>query len=95
MITKKKIEDGIREGLVTFEVDPNMECGTVCRIGDWWFYFGGLSAEEMNPSEYIACTPQEDIVREIFDTLDDFRNDEELRDEYDYYDHVLTYRNGF
>lgn len=94
MITKKKIEDGIREGLVTFEVDLNMECGTVCRIGDWWFYFGGLSAEEMKPSEYIACTPQEDIVREIFDALDEFRNDEELRDEYDYYDHVLTYRNG-
>lgn len=95
MITKKKIEDGIRERLVTFEVDPNMGCGTVCRIGDWWFYFGGLSAVEMNPSEYIAYTPREDIVREIFDTLDDFRNDEELRDEYDYYDRVLTYRNGF
>ena len=95
MITKKKIEDGIREGLVTFEVDPNMGRGTVCRIGDWWFYFGGLSAAEMNPNEYIAYTPREDIVREIFDTLDDFRNDEELRDEYDYYDHVLTYRNGF
>lgn len=94
MITKKKIEDGIREGLVTFKVDPNMEYGTVCCIGDWWFYFGGFSAEEMNSSEYIACTPQEDIVREIFDTLDDFRNDEELRDEYDYYDHILTYRNG-
>lgn len=95
MITKNKILSGIKENLVSFVIDPNMESGTVCQIGDSWFYFGGLAAEEMSPNEYIANIPVEDIVQEIFDVLDDFRKDEELRDEYDYYDAVLTYRNGY
>lgn len=95
MITKNKITSGIKENLVSFIIDPNMESGTVCQIGDSWFYFGGLTAEEMSPNEYAANIPVEDIAQEIFDVLDDFRKDEELRDEYDYYDAVLTYRNNY
>lgn len=95
MITKQMIEDGIKERLITFVVDPNMESGTVCQIGDGWFYFGGLEAEEMNPDKYVENVPNSDIVDEIFETLEDFRCDEESQDEYDYYDAVLTYRNGY
>lgn len=71
-----------------------MESGTICRIGDGWFYFGGLTAEEMNPDEYLANVPMEDIAREIYETLNEFSHDEELRDEYEYYKSVLIYRNG-
>lgn len=95
MITKAMIRDGIKEHLITFEIDPNMESGTVCCIGDSWFYFGGQTAEEMNPEEFVAAVPIDDIINEIFDVLDDFRRDEELQDEYNYYDAVLTYRNGY
>ena len=94
MITKSKIRSGIREHLVKFDVDPNVESGTVCQIGDSWFYFGGQTAEELDPEAYLAAVPEDDIVNEIFGTLEDFRRDEELRDEYDYYDAVLTFRNG-
>lgn len=51
----------------------------------------GLTAEELDPDEYIKFVPEEDIVEDIFTTLEEFNKDEELRDEYDYYDHVLTY----
>ncbi|WP_281692927.1 hypothetical protein [Agathobaculum desmolans] len=94
MITKSKIRSGIREHLVRFIFDPNMESGTVCQIGDNWFYFGGETAEELDPEAYLAAVPEDDIVNEIFGTLEDFRRDEALRDEYDYYDAVLTFRNG-
>lgn len=93
MITEKLIRDGIRAKLVEFVLDPNMESGTVCRIGDSWFYFGGLTAEELSPEEYVANVPTDDIVREILETLNDFNGDEELQDEYDYYEAVLVYRN--
>ena len=33
MITKEKISAGLKERIVTLEVDPNMGSGTVCRIG--------------------------------------------------------------
>ena len=95
IITKELILSGIKERLITFGVDPNMGSGTVCRIGDGWFYFGGLTAEEMSPNEYLANVPMEDIVREIHETLDEFSRDEELRDEYEYYKSVLIYRNGY
>ena len=93
MITKGLIADGIRSNLVRFVVDPNMESGTVCQIGDSWFYFGGLTAEETSPEEYLATVPMEDIVDEIFDVLEGFREAEEYADEYDYYWHILFYRN--
>ncbi len=97
MITKNLIRDGIRAKLVQFVVDPNLESGTVCQIGDSWFYFGGLTAEELSPDEYVAEVPEDDIVNEIFEVLDDFRKDKELKDEYDYYEAILIlvciYRN--
>ena len=93
MITKRMIQDGIRANLVEFVADPNMGGGTVCKIGSSWFYFGGLTGEELSPRQYLARIPKEDIIQEIFETLEEFREDEELRDEYDYYEAVLRYRN--
>ncbi len=94
MITRKLIKDGIKTKLSQFVVDPNMESGTVCQIGDSWFYFGGLTAEELNPEEYTSCIPEDDFVSDIFDTLDYFCKVEELKDEYEYYEAVLTYSNN-
>ena len=64
------INKGIDKGLVEFIVDPNFGVGTVCQIGGNWFYFGGETAEEESPAEYLAHVPKEDIVREIMDALD-------------------------
>ena len=40
VITKEMIKTGIKAKLVVFAEDPNSDHGTVCRIGDGWFYFG-------------------------------------------------------
>lgn len=90
MITREMIRLGLEGGLVKLIVDPNMESGTVCQIGDNWFYFGGATAEEIGPYEYRRCIPTEDIVNEIFETLVSFHVDEGLCDEYRYYDAFLT-----
>ncbi len=89
MITKELIKNGIRTKSVRFVTEPNMEVGTVCQIGDCWFYFGGWDAEELTPEEYTARVPEDDIVDKIFDTLDDFRKHEDFQDEYNYYEAVL------
>lgn len=90
MITKEMIASGIENQIIKFAVDPNMRHGTVCKIGDYWFYFGGLTAEEMNPEEYMQNVPIEDVVNEIFITLQNFAEDECFKDEYDYYKSVLS-----
>ena len=59
--------------------------------------FGGTEGERYSPEEYIKNVPVEDVVDEIFDVLESFRKegkeDIDFRDEYDYYWHILTYRN--
>lgn len=95
MITKKKIKNGIKEHLIEFTIDPNMGSGTVCKIGDGWFYFGGSDAEEHDPEEFLKIFYINDIINEIYDTLESFRKNEECKDEYEYYDYVLTYYNGY
>ena len=93
MITKEMVRDGFRGGHVRLVVDPNMDRGTVCQIGDHWFYFGGEIAEGMKPEEYLRTVPPEDIVSEVFETLDDFRlSGEEYEDEYAYYEDYLIER---
>ena len=89
-ITKAMIRHGINRGLITFGVDPNLDSGTICKIGDNWFYFGGETAAEMNPEEYLKAVPQEDIINEIFDVLDDFKDKDEFVDEYMYYLDILN-----
>ena len=86
-ITKDMLRNGIKHGVIRFVIDPNMESGTVCKIEDNWFYFGGETAEDMDPEEYLKAVPQEDIINEIFDVLEDFKFENE--DEYMYYLCVL------
>lgn len=89
----KLVRSGLANGLVRLITDPNMERGTVCSIGELWFYFGGLTAEEMSPEEYRKNIPIEDISREIVETLEDFANDESFAEEYSYYIGIL--KGGF
>lgn len=90
MITIQDITKGFSAGLVKLVVDPNMESGTVCQIGDCWFYFGGLTAEESSPEEYLCRVPMDDIIREIFETLEDFRKVECFGEEYEYYEAIIS-----
>lgn len=48
-ITKEEIKNGLRKGFVKLVTDPNMESGTVCQIGDNWFYFGGTDSRRHDP----------------------------------------------
>ena len=50
-ITRKMVADGICQGVIRFQKDPNLEDGPVCAIGDNWFYFG---AEYTRPEEYLG-----------------------------------------
>ena len=88
-ITEKEILSGLQSGRVRLVINPLQESGTVCRIGEHWFYFGGQTAEEMTPEEYRRCVPDEDIAREIAETLADFRRHSEFLNEYRYYLYYL------
>lgn len=92
MITKEMVRDGIHNGSINFVKDPNMEHGTVCQIGDYWFYFGCLKAEELDPDEYVESMPEDDVVGLVFNTLEEFREDGAFDDEYAYYEAYLTER---
>ena len=49
----------------------------------------GETAEELSPDEFLKCVPEDDIVDEIFEALESFRQDEECANEYEYYDATL------
>lgn len=91
MITKEILTRGYKDGVVKLEESPN-EDGVVCRIGEYWFYFGGSEAEEcMTVEEYNASIPTETIIDEIYQVLDDFANCCEIYgDEYNYYEAYLN-----
>ncbi len=90
MITEDMVREGIRNGSVRFVKDPNMEHGTVCQIGEDWFYFGCLKAEELDPDEYITEMPEDDVAALVFDALEQIRNDGAFDDEYAYYEAYLN-----
>lgn len=90
-ITVEQIRDGIAKGVVRFITDPNLESGTVCAIGDNWFYFGGETAENKSPEEYLKHVPIEDIIRDIMNTLEDFRLWERVEDAFDFGDEYNYY----
>lgn len=87
IITYDMVAQAYKDGIISLDVDPNMEFGTVASIGDYWFYFGGFTADEMNPDEFKRNVPEEDIIAEIFETLEDFRFNNP--DEYSYYAAIL------
>lgn len=80
---EKQIKKGIELGVIKFVIDPNMESGTVCQIGDNWFYFGGQTAEDEDPEEYLKNTSEEDNIRRIAEVLLEFQS--EFPEEYAYY----------
>lgn len=89
-ITHEMIKKAYEEGLIKI-IDSPHDDGAVCKIGEYWFYFGGETAEEMTASEYIANVPKEDIITEIATALDDFYGKETFEDEYDYYFAIINH----
>ena len=89
MITKDEIKLGVKSGVVQFITDPNMESGTVCKIGDNWFYFGGAEAEASSPYDYVTNVPLDDLVDEIYVALEGL-NKNGFDDEIEYYSLILT-----
>lgn len=82
MITKKMIEAGIRQGIVKLIVGPLFNVGTVCQIGDNWFYFDE-AADHLGPEEYQKKVSVEDIANKIYDILkDDLGGTDEYEREY-------------
>lgn len=90
MITHQMIVDGYRKGIVKLVDSPNGD-GTVCQIGDNWFYFGGEAAEGVSPEQYRNDVPEDGIIDEIYFTLKYFHEDGgEYLDEYMYYEFFLN-----
>lgn len=82
VITKSLVKAGYEQNIVKI-VDA---CGGImCEIGEYSFFFAGIEGEEMTADGYKKNTPVSDIINEIYDTLEAFGNDEDFRDEYDYY----------
>lgn len=90
MITEAMVSAGYATGVIRIVDSPNGD-GAVCQIGDNWFYFGGHEAEGVSAEEYVRNTPLEDIITEIHIVLTDFgwSRDDELADEYRYYESYL------
>lgn len=96
MITKKMIAQGLMADVIRLDIDPNMESGIVARIGEKWFYFGGMTAEESNDvDQYRQDIPFGTIVDEIYDVLHEWQTGthEEFVDEAAYYESVLSSKN--
>ena len=89
MITPEMIKTGLDTGAVSIADSPHGD-GAVCRIGEYWFSFGGQTEEETSAAEYLANIPKEDIIREITDVLEEFRRDPGFADEYAYYEAFLN-----
>ena len=87
IITKNMVIEGYNQGLIRLILSPNGD-GIACQIGDNWFYFGGITAEDYNDIEaYKKAIPALDIVKEIYITLKEF--EEIYEDEYLYYYYYL------
>ena len=92
MISIDMLARGYDAGFVRI-IDSPLGDGAVCAIGENWFYFGGMTAEEYTAAEYIKVVPKAEILREIFSVLEDFRKEAgDFGDEYMYYDSYLSER---
>ena len=95
MITKQMVQAGYSSGVIRLVLSPN-EDGIACQIGDCWFYFGGLTAEEYSSVDaFKADIPEDVILKDIFTVLEAFRQDgdnghQEFSDEYLYYQMFLN-----
>ena len=91
MLSKDTIKKAINDGIITFVADPTAESGTVCKIGNNWFYFGGQTAEQYNPNDYLRYADIDDIVNNIHEVLDEFSRLDMFHDEYLYYEAYITH----
>ena len=99
-ITTWMIRKGIEQGLIRFIKDPNLGHGTVCQIGEKddsgkfpknnWFYFGGLTAEEEDPEEFLQHVNQEEMIQDIYSAMTGFYESDETFDEYQFYYSYVT-----
>ena len=72
---------------------PNEDGIIVCAIGDNWFYFEKERVEYFESvKEYKESIPKEDIIKSIFETLDNFQTCGfvEFQDEVEYYESLLN-----
>ena len=89
MITKNMVKEGYKKGIIKLIPSPNYD-GIVCKIGDYWFYFGGITAEEYDDvDEYKSVVLESDIVNDIYEVLNDFFCYGDFIDEYVYYEYYL------
>ena len=83
------IAKGYDAGIVRIIDSPHGD-GAVCQIGDNWFYFGGQTAERETAASYVRAVPRDDIVRSIYEVLEDFRRESgTFGNEYMYYEAIL------
>lgn len=84
-LTKEMIAEAYHQGIIKLIESPNND-GIVCLIGEHWFYFGGQTVEKYDTVEYYEMAiPEETIISEIFETLEEFKRRDVFREEYFYY----------
>ena len=75
-------------GKLRFILSPNDLKETVCKIGDNWFYFGGMDAENRSPSEYLSKVGFNKAIDEVCDYLN-YHHKKMDHEEFDYYAAVI------
>lgn len=98
MISKKLLRKAYDKGLVRICQEPDSLILS-CRIGENWFYFGGMLIEEYDdPEKYVKDVGKGNVLNEIFSVLESFRKmgkvlrDGGLLEEYRYYEAYLKER---
>lgn len=86
VITEDIVRRAYRQGIIKLVGDDE----TVCQIGDYWFWFGGETAEAYSAKEYAACIPEDTIIQEIYKTLSDFKDTAGYEYEYLYYKYFIS-----
>ena len=90
MITREMIETGYKKGYVRLINNP-IDDYVAVRIGKIWCYFAGIDDGIFSVEEYIQSHTFDEIIDNIFDTLNTTIK-EYFEDEYLYYYHYLNER---
>lgn len=86
---KDLVKLGYEQGLVKLVCKIHPYEGIVCTIGDFWFFFGGETAEGYSSVEdFKKDIPEESFLTDIYNTLKNFEKCAHLSDEYQY---CITY----
>lgn len=90
MITKNDIGRGLDNGTISIERNPWQKQGLAAVIGNWVFFFDYKHADDYNDAScYIDDFGRDHLIDELYKSLDGMKNQEETKDEYDYYDAYL------